>query len=351
MSYLAGIISYEGHWQSQPQWARERLHGAAQSLTRRGPGGGFYLDDRAAICGIAAEDPAHALALDAALYNTTAEALLGDLTRQSSAALEGLNAAFALAFWDGSRLLLARDRIGSRPLFYAEEGGLFYFGSEPKALFAMGLRPAIDEQSLRELFALGPARIPGSGVFKGMQELQPGECLIYSPSGLVQRSFWRPESRPHTDDHDTTVATVRALVEDSVALQMRGSQPCSFLSGGLDSSLVSAIGAARMRESGQRLTTYSFDFEGNDEFYQANAFQPGRDAPFAREMAAYLDTEHIELSCSSDTLADLLDDAMRARDLPGMADVDASLLYFCGIVGQRFGSALTGECSDESLHT
>ena len=288
----------------------------------------------------------HMLALHGELFDHSPQSLLTGLAREGPAFLRQLNGVFALAYWDGESLHLARDHLGAKPLFYAMHGNTLRFGSRPANVFAQGFAPAIDHSSLRELFALGPAKTPGCGVFRGLREVLPGELVQFTRAGLHRSFYWQLQSRPHTDSHDETVETVTTLVRESTQRQL-GGKLCAFLSGGLDSSLVTAIAAEKYKERGKRLTTFSFDFEGNDEHYQQNAFQPGRDTPFAREMAACLGTDHHELTCTSADLADFLDAAAVARGLPGMGDVDASLLYFCSVVGREFNAALTGECADE----
>ena len=103
---------------------------------------------------------------------------------------------------------------------------------------------------------------------------------------------------------------------------------CTFLSGGLDSSLVSAICARELRKEGKRLHTFSFDFMGNDKNFQANMFQPSQDRPYVEKMVTFLDSEHHYLECDSRTQADYLYASIDAKGLPAMADVDSSLLYF-----------------------
>jgi len=290
----------------------------------------------------------HMLLFSGSLFNMTEEALLDGLIEKGCDFVKELNGVFAFCYWDESSLMLARDHMGVKPLYYAVEQDRIIFGSKPGGLFELGVKPAVDQQGLRELFALGPAHTPGSCVYSGVQELLPGEFLLASPDGITKTTYWRLESRPHTDSFEDTVETVAQLVKNSVERQMETNAPlCAFLSGGLDSSIVTAIGAKKLARQGKRLRTFSFDFDGNDEFYQSHAFQPSRDAPYALEMAEYLDTEHVQLTCSHTQLADLLDDAMEARDMPGMADIDASLLYFCGIAGKTHKVALTGECADE----
>ena len=296
------------------------------------------------------EGRSHTLLFDGELYNTDSRSLLAGLMEEGERFLEKCNGVFAFAYWDGRTLLLARDRLGVKPLYYALEDGRLYFASTLKTLFTLGVQPKIDQNSLREIFALGPAHTPGSGVFSGVKEVLPAQCLRFDGDGLHASTYWRLRSLPHTDGHDETVGKVAELVRDSVECQTNADAPvCALLSGGLDSSLVSAISAKKLAAQGKQLTTFSFDFAGNDAYFRenANAFQPSRDAPFAREMAEYLHAEHIELTCGSAALADLLEPAMLARDLPGMADVDASLLYFCGLVGNEYKVALTGEVADE----
>ncbi len=287
----------------------------------------------------------HSLAFSGELYNADPQTLLQGLAERGTACLQDISGVFAFAYSDGEALLLVRDRIGAKQLFYAVEDGKLRFGSQPKHVFALGLTPVIDSDSLREVLALGPARTPGCGVFRGLHEVLPAEAVHFDEKGLRRAFYWQLHSAPHTDSHDETVEKVSSLVYEGIKMQSVSEAPmCALLSGGLDSSLVTAI-AVKQRE--RQLTTFSFDFAGNNEYYQANAFQPDRDTPFAREMAEYLGTKHIELTCDNTALADLLEPAMLARDLPGMADVDASLLYFCRIIGQEFKVALTGECADE----
>lgn len=262
-----------------------------------------------------------------------------------------LNGIFALAIWDNSReqLFLYRDRVGVKPLFYANTPGQIVFGSEPKSLFCHpDIKPAIDLNGLREVLAIGPARTMGNGVFKGMREVLPGHFLCFSKEGLRDLTYWDLASRPHTENYKRTVEKVSFLVRDSVHRQMVSDVPvCTFLSGGIDSSIVTALAAQFMREHGETLNTFSFDFKGNDRYFQSNSFQPERDLPYVNIMLESCRTNHTYLECDETMLADLLCTAVDAKDMPGMTDVDASLLYFCSEVKKHNKVALTGECADE----
>lgn len=111
--------------------------------------------------------------------------------------------------------------------------------------------------------------------------------------------------------------------------------------------MVTAIAARELAKQGVTLNTFSFDFTHNDTCFQSNAFQPTRDRPYVGKVLAICPLNHTYLECDETTLADMLKDAVRMKDLPGMTDVDASLLYFCGLVKQHNKVALTGECADE----
>lgn len=262
-----------------------------------------------------------------------------------------LNGIFAFAIWDGrkKRLVLCRDRLGVKPLFYTLEDGLLVFGSEIKALFAHpNISPQADEDSFREIFAVGPARTPGSGVFKGIREIQPGHLALFSQEGFAEFGYWSLEAKPHTDSYGQTVEKVGFLVRDAIKRQMISDVPvCSFLSGGLDSSIVTAVASEFMQSNGGALNTFSFDFSENDRFFRSNSFQPTRDRPYVDMLLSLLPVRHTYLECDDTVLADMLPDAVRAKDLPGMTDVDASLMYFCSLVKRHNKVALTGECADE----
>ncbi|HHV64057.1 MAG TPA: asparagine synthase (glutamine-hydrolyzing) [Peptococcaceae bacterium] len=262
-----------------------------------------------------------------------------------------LNGIYAFAIWDGNKkqLLLYRDRLGVKPLFYTVKNDMLIFGSEIKALFCHPfVCPEIDIDSFREIFGLGPARTPGNGVFKGIYEVMPGHYQVFSRGGLRNIRYWQLEAREHTDDYEQTVETVSFLVQDAITRQLVSDVPvCSFLSGGIDSSIVTAVAANCLGSNGVRLNTFSFDFKGNESYFSANAFQPERDRPFVELMLGNYDLRHTYLECNETDLVDLLYTAVDAKDLPGMADVDASLLFFCSLVAKCNKVALTGECADE----
>ncbi len=261
-----------------------------------------------------------------------------------------LNGIFSIAIYDVNRntLYLYRDRFGVKPLYYTKTGDTLVFASRIDTLFEFPrVRPCIDMNSFNEIFSLGPAKTYGKGVFSGIREIKPGEYLVYSPAYMSLKQYYRIESRPHTDSYEETIEKTSYLLEDSVRMQMVSDVPIStLLSGGVDSSYISAVCKHYLPDD-TPLTTYSFDFTDNAIHFKANSFQPSEDRPYVDIMKDYLKSSHIYLTCSYEKLADLLEASVDSRCLPTMADVDSSLLYFCGEVSKQHKVTLTGECADE----
>lgn len=264
---------------------------------------------------------------------------------------EKLNGVYAFAIWDDllERLVLYRDRLGIKPLFYTIKDDTLVFGSEIKSLFSHPyVHPEIDMDSLRDIFGLGPARTSGNGVFKDIREVKSGCRAIFTREGFREEQYWDLVSSEHRDSYEETVENVAYLVRDAIKREIVSDIPiCSFLSGGVDSSIVTAVASDLLNKSGVKLKTFSFDFKDNNVYFSSNNFQPEQDRPYVDLMLKGYDLDHTYLECSEEDLADCLFDAVDAKDLPGMADIDASLLYFCSLVKDYSKVALTGECSDE----
>lgn len=262
-----------------------------------------------------------------------------------------LNGIFAFAIWEEEkkRLTLCRDRLGVKPLFYMIRENEVLFASEIKAMLAFDQKIArVDKQGLCELLSLGPAHTCGKTVYQGVTEVGPGMLCQLDEQGMREEAYWQLEGHEHEDSEEKTIEKTAFLIRDAIQKQLLSDIPvCTFLSGGLDSSIVTSVASDCMKEKGMQLSTYSFDFEGNDEYFASNSFQPTLDAPYAKEMSEYLGTDHTILICSNQQLFSNLHDAMKARDFPCMADVESSLIYFCGEVSKRFKVTLTGECADE----
>ncbi len=266
-------------------------------------------------------------------------------------AISKFNGIFAFAIYDENkrRVILARDAMGVKPLFYSINNNTFIFGSEVKSLFKHPyVEPIVDKDGLTELFALGPAVIPGTTIYKNINEVKPGEYLIVNEFGLKKDSYWELEAKEFNESEDEAVEHVRDLLTDSIRRQLVGDVPlCTFLSGGLDSSAISAIAAEEYRKKNKVLTTYSIDYEDNEKYFKSSLFQPTSDQYYAEFMAKIIGSDHRTVVLNHKDLVSALENAMIGRDLPGMADVDSSLYLFCKEVKKDFVIALSGECADE----
>lgn len=279
------------------------------------------------------------------------EVVLHAYAQWSEDCLQKLNGIFAFAIWEHKRkkLFIARDRMGVKPLFYKLHDGGIIFASEIKTILAYpSVKPQLDDDGVAQILLLGPGRAPGSGVFKGINELEPG-CFGYYVCGKWNwKRYWKLNDREHTDTFEETAEMVRFLVTDAIQRQMVSDVPIgTFLSGGLDSSLISAVCAEEFQNKGKTLKTFSIDYENNEKYFVPGKFQPNSDGSYIRIMQDYLGTNHYWTVLNPQELVDALEDATIARDLPGMADVDFSLLAFCGQIRKEVKVALSGECADE----
>lgn len=279
------------------------------------------------------------------------EVLIHGFAQWGEQVLPKLNGIYSFGVFEHreGRLFLARDRIGVKPLFYAMAKGGLIFASEIKTLLCHPeVKPLLDLRGAAELVMFGPGRVPGSGILKGIHELEPGCCGWYQKGRFSVKRYWKLMDREHTDNFEETSAYVRYLVEDSVKRQLVSDYPVgTFLSGGLDSSIISAICAEAMKSRGELLRTFSVDYLHNDRYFTPGKFQPDSDAEYIHLMQQSIGSQHHLTVLTPDDLIYALEDATDARDLPGMADVDFSLLAFCRHIRPHVKVALSGECADE----
>jgi asparagine synthase (glutamine-hydrolysing) len=264
-----------------------------------------------------------------------------------------LNGIYAFAIWDSAdqELLLVRDRLGVKPLFYYPLENGVLFGSEPKAILANPLakaRAGREELCDALLFLRTPGRVP----LKGMFEVKPGHFLRVSRGQIREQLYWKLEAKPHLHDLPATVSKVRSLLEDIVTRQMVSDVPlCSLLSGGLDSSTVSAFAQrARVSQKGQNLSTFVVDFVDQTKNFQADPIRPSPDLPFAREVADFIGSDHHTVVLDRGHLLDpkVRAAVLRAWDLPfNFGDLDVSLYLLFAAVREHATVALSGEAADE----
>ncbi|TVZ82378.1 asparagine synthase (glutamine-hydrolyzing) [Streptomyces sp. BK340] len=284
------------------------------------------------------------------------EVVLRAYAEWGEAVAEHLEGMFALAVWDEreQRLLLVRDRLGVKPLHWAAVDGGLAFASEPKALFAHPeIRPRVDADGLREAYSL--LFNTGPTVWSGVREVEPGGLLVLDRDGIRERRYWQLEAAaPHTDDRDATVERIHELVGAAARGQLEADVPlCSLLSGGIDSTVLTALLAAELRSRQgpeARIRSYAVDYSDQAVEFTGDVLRTGHDTPYAVEAGAFIGTDHSTVVLDPRAL---LDPGHRtavvvARDSPiGVGDMDTSLYLLFGEIRQHSTVALSGEAADE----
>lgn len=283
------------------------------------------------------------------LGHSDTEVVLHAYVHWGERCVDFFNGIFAFAVWETKRnqLFLARDRIGVKPLFYYQQGSVFLFASEIKTLLCHEcIKPELDREGAMQILLLGPGRVPGSGVFHDIQELEPGYCGYFCDGKWTPRQYWKLTDAEHTESFEETAEHVRYLLEDAICRQTVSDEPIgTFLSGGLDSSIISAVVCNAKKEIS--VPTFSVDYLNNDRYFQAGKFQPNSDNSYIQIMQEHLNCTPHWTVLTPEELCSSLEPATIAQDLPGMADVDFSLLAFCKEIRRDVKVALSGECADE----
>jgi asparagine synthase (glutamine-hydrolysing) len=284
-------------------------------------------------------------------FDTTCdtEVLLKGYVHFKEKILDIIEGIYSFAIYDGISMFIARDRLGVKPLYYSHYKNNLIFASEIKAILKSKIiKPIINKQSLQELLALGPSKSPGSGVFKDIYELRPAHYLIYKNNKLIIKRYWNIENKICNDTFDQVKSNIRALVESAIKRQMVSDVSiATFLSGGLDSSIITAICSDELNKDNKILDTYSIDYEDNKKYFKSNDFQVSEDNYYISMLSNKFNTHHHYKIISQQKLANALKRAMLAKDLPGMADIDSSLYWFSKEVRKDYKVVLSGECADE----
>lgn len=261
-----------------------------------------------------------------------------------------LRGIFAFVIWDmdNNYMFLCRDRLGIKPLFYSTINNTLVFGTEIKCLFEYpDINAVIDKEGISQLFGLGPARVEGKCVFKNIYEIKPASYMIYNNICMKQVKYWDLESKEHIDDLDKTIFNVKEKLNDAIISQLSEDMPGSMLSGGLDSSIITAVTSKEYEKKDKKLQTFSVDYIDNDKNFKPNDFQPDSDNKYIEIMREKYDLEHTKIELDTNLLIKGLHEAVIGRDLPGMTDVDVSLLEFCRQIKNSVSTVLSGEFADE----
>ncbi len=279
------------------------------------------------------------------------EVVLKSYHMWGKACAERLNGIFAFAIYnmESEELFMCRDRIGVKPLFYSHKNGIFAFASRTDTLLCVkGIEPVCDENGLNEIFMLGPAKTMGITVFKDIFELKPAEYLYYKDGKITKDFYWKLKAEEFCDNEVQAQEHTHYLVSDAIRRQLVSDvSVCTFLSGGLDSSIISKVASDYMTERGEILDTFSVDYRDNDKYFEPSLFQPNKDSDYINMISDYIDSDHHNIILNNTTVADALIDSTMARGCPGFTDIDSSLLLFCREVVKKHKVALSGECADE----
>ncbi|MFF0227183.1 asparagine synthase (glutamine-hydrolyzing) [Streptomyces sp. NPDC004629] len=278
------------------------------------------------------------------------EVLLRSYLEWGAECVTRLDGMFAFALWDPGRraLLLARDRLGVKPLYFLPYPNGVVFGSELKTLLAHPFaRPEVTPDGLAAMLCVTP--VPGRSVFRRIRAVRPGHLVLADADGRRERPYWRLESHEHPDDHPTTVRTVRRLLKDAVERQLVSDVPIgALLSGGLDSSAITALAADVIGHDGVT-PTYSVGFQDQEKYFTPDATRPEQDSVFAHSVAETLRTRHTEILLHTEDVLRARSEVLRARDVPGFADINAAQYLMFRVVKKEVTVVLSGDAADESL--
>ena len=378
MCGIAGIISSNIDLRDE----RECIYKMSRSLKMRGPdASGEYIEKDVALIHrrlavIDVENGAQPMSFEnliivynGELYNTEetrnelkacgydfntscdTEVVLKAFHKWKEDSAKHFNGIFAFAVYDKVKreLFLCRDRIGVKPLYYSFKNGVFAFSSRLESLlYVNGVKPVCSREGLNEIFMLGPAKTIGKTVFRDIKELPPAASLTFAEGKFRVKEYWKLYAEPFTENETQAQEHTHALVTDAIRRQLVSDVPlCTFLSGGLDSSIISKVAADSCADSGKKLTTYSVDYADNDKYFKESMFQPNKDSDYINLISDYIGSDHRSVILNNRAVAEALIDAAVARGCPGFTDIDSSLLLFCREVKKQFTVCLSGECADE----
>lgn len=285
--------------------------------------------------------------------STDTEVVLNGYQQWGTGVFEKIRGMFGVAIWDDRKqeLIMARDPVGVKPLYYYKTPDGVVFASEPKALLTHPqIKPIVGLAGWQEMF--GASKNPGNSIWSGVQEVKPGSIVTVNGNGIKEHHYWRLQSHEHEDNFEETVARVRGHMERIVHEQLVADVPIgTLLSGGIDSSSITAFAARERAAFSQSIATYALDFIGREQrLNSADLRQTGYDTPFAQEVANMWNTNHTVVELDSLQLAavGLRERIVRARDAPGgFGDHDVSHLLLFEKIGELCTVALSGENADE----
>ena len=272
------------------------------------------------------------------------EVLLVSFIAYKEKCLNMLDGIFSFVISYENKIFACRDHLGVKPLFYYLKDDDLVISSEIKAILMYIGKCVVDKTGIKELLGLGPSLSPGSTLYKDIYSLRPAHYLWFDGEHLMIERYWSLQKKAHLKSYEETVQDVRFLVNKSIQRQLLSDVPIScMLSGGLDSSIITAISSQYVNH----ISTYSIDYLDQDKYFQPYDYQLTKDSDYIDLMVNRYHSHHNNVVLSQKNLIIFLKQSLMARDAPGMADIDSSFLLFCKEIKRNHKVVLSGECADE----
>ena len=272
------------------------------------------------------------------------EVLLVSFIAYKEKCLNMLDGIFSFVISYENKIFACRDHLGVKPLFYYLKDDDLVISSEIKAILMYIGKCVVDKTGIKELLGLGPSLSPGSTLYKDIYSLRPAHYLWFDGEHLMIERYWSLQKKAHLKSYEETVQDIRFLVNKSIQRQLLSDVPIScMLSGGLDSSIITAISSQYVNH----ISTYSIDYLDQDKYFQPYDYQLTKDSDYIDLMVNRYHSHHNNVVLSQKNLIIFLKQSLMARDAPGMADIDSSFLLFCKEIKRNHKVVLSGECADE----
>lgn len=271
--------------------------------------------------------------------------LLKLLMHYNTDILTSLNGIFGFVYTFKDEVLIVRDMFGVKPLYYTIIDQDILVASEIKSLLFYQQKAVVDREGLCELLGMGPSHSEGKTLYKGIYEVKPGHYLRFSKEkGLEDYTYYELKAKDFKLSYEETVRTVRALMDQAIHRQMVSDVGIScFLSGGLDSSIISTV----MAEEKKNLDTFSIDYQDNIKDFVPNKYEISSDRDFTKLVSAAIGSQQHNVVIDNQCLVEGLQRVVELKDAPGMTDIDSSMLYLAKRIADTHKVGMSGECADE----
>ena len=262
-----------------------------------------------------------------------------------------LNGIFAFSIYDekNKSIFMARDHLGVKPIFYSIKDNYLIFASEIKAILKHPvISTNVSKEGIIDLLSLGPCRSLGQGIFKDIREIPPAHYLYLKEDKVELKEYWSIKAKKHESNLEETKEELTYLLEKIIKNQMVSDRGIfSFLSGGIDSSLISSILSSELRKENKILDTFTVDYVDYDKDFESNEFEVTKDKDYVKIVNNKINSNNRIITINNEDLFYYLEESLNASDIPSMADIDTSLYLFCKGVKKYGTVGLSGECADE----